>query len=142
MFVVQQMATQQNGTDLYIIIYNSLAQKRSSIIHLPVSSQAFYSIEEIGGTNQTLTAVSAIPALHGSGGAKYRVVFSANNIPPMGAKMYKVSMAQMHGTRKDVHAGFQPHQGTSFQRRRLLSKDSDDSDIVASNEYYSVAFDR
>lgn len=137
-FVLVQDATKGDGLDLYVIVYNSLAQTRSSIIHLPVSSQAFYSVQEIGGGNHTVVQVPAIPTVHSTGGAPYRVIFQAKNVPAMGASIYKISLAQKHRTRRDGHTGAEP---TSLQRERSLSKGNDTSDIVASNEFYSVIFD-
>ena len=133
----------QNGTDVYVIVYNPLAHARSIIIHLPVTSKTSYTIEEIGRVNSSRRQimVSAIPTLNTMDhGAPYRVVFEAAKVPPMGASVFKVSM-QSSFQKPSVSAASEA-MSTTFQRQRSLAMDHESSsDIVASNEYYSAVFD-
>jgi hypothetical protein len=148
-----QEATKQNGTDVYVVVYNGLAQSRSSIVHLPVSSKAMYSVEEIGGDNSTIQAVQAIPTLRVTklGGAPYRVAFMAAKVPPLGASVYKVSVSGIPPLGASVYkvsvSGISRVREIKSQlpeaarTSRISSGGHEEPDVIASNEYYSVTFD-
>ena len=137
---------------MYVVVYNGLAQERSSIIDLPVSSKAMYSLEEVGSTKRRVRTVPAVPTLGvapgGVGGAPYRITFQARDVPPLGAKVYKVAVA---GSFRNAHApgSLRVNRNESdslrvvdvWRGRRLSNRKGGGDDVVASNEYFSATFD-
>lgn len=51
-FPIFQEATKTNDRDVYVVVYNSLAMSRSTIVHLPVSTEGIYQV-----TNPFLSSV-------------------------------------------------------------------------------------
>ena len=127
-----------DSMDTYVVVYNGLAQSRSTIVHLPVSSPGFYTIEKVDlGTHPTTDGISeeAIRVLESEilGGAPYRVPFLAAQVPPLGASMYKI-----YKTKSQLATSHQ-ESGATITRRSLLGNNNDD-EVVASNQYFTATF--
>jgi Glycosyl hydrolases family 38 N-terminal domain/Glycosyl hydrolases family 38 C-terminal domain/Alpha mannosidase middle domain len=83
-------------TDIYVVVYNSLAATRSSVIHLPVATSDVLRVEDV--TTETSTLISPIPSLWNNGDNKapttspseYVLTFEATELPPMGAKVFRI----------------------------------------------------
>lgn len=115
---------------MYVLVYNGLAQSRSSIINLPVQSKASYSVKRLPETT-LLAEVDSIPSI-GPGNKTYRIVFSTGEIGPLSANIFKIAVGSSQSTpTKNID--------TEVKAERRLESDDE---IVASNEYYSAAFDR
>ena len=104
-----------------------------------MSTKATYIVAEIGGDNSTVQVVQAIPAvpLAKQNGAPYQIAFRVANLPPLGASAYKVSI---DGTLMVKEMKLQ--QLAAVRSNGILSDGGLEEDVVASNEYYSVTFDR
>jgi len=127
-----------DNMDTYVVVYNGLAQSRSTIVHLPVSSPGFYTIEkvDVGAHPSTVgTSEEAIPVLESEilGGAPYRVPFLAAQVPPLGASMYKIFKT------KSLPTASRQESGVTITRRSLLGNINDD-EVVASNQYFTATF--
>jgi alpha-mannosidase len=87
-----QEATVLNGTTLYVLVYNPIAQNRSSIVRLPVASDALYRIERIeGGRNILFLRPNSKDSWHSSGvGVKYELMFDTETLPPLGAVAFRI----------------------------------------------------
>jgi hypothetical protein len=87
---VSVRATSENE-DVYVVVYNSLGQERSSAIHLPVSENGRYSVLEEGKSTTTIQARPTSPFREkDNGGAAYVVSFVAGHLPPLGAKVFRI----------------------------------------------------
>lgn len=116
---------------MYLVVYNGLAQSRTSNIHLPVQSKASYSVTKVGDPNFSMQEVLPIPAID-CDCQKYRVVFSTGELGPLSASIFKVTVAT--SIQEEVFGADSLHPVVD---RRLAS-----GDITGSNEYYSATFDR
>lgn len=126
-------------TRAYVVVYNGLAQPRSSIVHLPVSSKAMYSVQRVGAKNRSSSHVEAIPEFASAQGphGTYRVVFSTGILPPLGANVFEVSLADVSSASMPSMKSTDNEVGTE----RLLQRTGESSaEIIASNEFFSVTF--
>jgi Glycosyl hydrolases family 38 C-terminal domain len=104
-----QDATSRNDTDVYVIIYNALAQNRSSIVRLPVSLDVPYTIQRLEepvvgiddkkkesiATKREPSIVSPIMSvpLRDSDPVKPILIFDTGIIPPLGAVTFRIAQA-------------------------------------------------
>ena len=100
---VSQNASQFDGIDMYVLVYNSLGTERSSIVHLPVSSIVNQSssfditpVLDSGGedaTTQTVVPTTVVAVQSGDTTptqTKYVLSFATGPIPPVGAKAFRI----------------------------------------------------
>lgn len=132
-----QTATMKNGTELFVIVYNSLATSRSYIIHLPVSTDGTYTISKLDEDLLNFESVASIDS-HASGtnskdAAKYVLPINTGAIPALGACLIKIS--QEWRTKKGYVS---PCRKTTIERR--VEEDLTEPVKVA-NEFFSVVFD-
>lgn len=120
------------------MVYNGLAQEQNSIIHLPVSSKAMYSVEEIGMNQSVVDTAAAIPSFGDVGAAPYRIAFQARKVPPLGAKVYKVAVTR---DRSKFSLRKTPLPVLPREQERKMSEAGDEGDVVLANEYFSAIFD-
>ena len=107
-----------------MIVYNALAFSRSTIIHLPVSSDVPYHITRVGSAgkgDQILLPVRSISKVTSDGGSDYLVLFDTGPLSPLGAAVFRLSRAE----------------GQSVQPRRLQFS----TDVEVSNGLMTVLFD-
>ena len=120
---VSVLATSENN-DVYVVVYNSLGQEKSSTIHLPVSDNERYTVQEEGKTIATTKARSASPFQKNDDGASYVVSFVAERLPPLGAKVF-------HIQKQSINPGFEGNDEVEPQ-----------TDLVDfSNGYFTVKID-
>jgi alpha-mannosidase len=155
--VSEQMTTTQQGglqdentkNDLYVIVYNPLAQEQSTVIQLPVgSNQSAYVITKVGGEEQEdeessssssstpikvkAVAVQANEKLPGKDTADYYINFYTGMLPPVGAALYKITT-----TENDAENGStEQSDGGSLSTVR-----NGDGRVSASNGIITVHFD-
>jgi alpha-mannosidase len=133
--------TQKN--DLYIIVYNPLAQEQSTVIQLPVgSNQSTYLISRVGGEEQeessTPVKVAAVAVQEHeklSGTADYYINFYTRSLPPVGAALYKITTTDE--PRNDT-AG---QSSVSADGSLSLVRHDDQGHVSASNGLITVHFD-
>ena len=145
-----QKATRANGTDVYVVVYNSLGQSRSSVIRLPVSSNGTYLVTRLWASGDDARLLPAIPSL-ASGtsccAAKYILPFQTGLLPPVGASVFRISKQEEEQGREKV-ASPQPSSATwgkPVEYRRLESARTHDgelkADVEVSNGLLTVIFD-
>jgi alpha-mannosidase len=134
---VSERATKSNETSLYIVVYNPLARKHSTIVRLPVASPGEYRLEHLQG-NQTHKIIRSVEASqHTCCRRKYVLKWDTGPTPALGAASFRVTKVDAN----DV--GQAPLDAASVaqeQRRRL---EQDDSEVVeVSNGLVAVQFER
>jgi hypothetical protein len=139
-----QRATAANGTDLYVIVYNSLGWARSTVIHLPVSKNGIYQVTKIGSQCDEAVLVLSHPSSSTSisGGAKYVVNFATGHLPPLGASVFQISMTK-NSTASVKSSALKTETLLTQEeyRHRANTADVTSKDVEASNEFFSVVFD-
>eukprot|EP00934_Nitzschia_sp_Nitz4_P002969 Nitzschia sp. Nitz4//scaffold272_size25479//12374//15946//NITZ4_008309-RA/size25479-snap-gene-0.1-mRNA-1//-1//CDS//3329545225//2959//frame0 len=139
---ISQDGTKNNNTKVYVVVQNGMAYPRSNIVHLPVSIQASYRVQEVGNSSNSML-VKAIPefASHVSSSCcndRYRISFNAGVNTPLGFSIFEVHFA---GRMKMALTTSQTSGESSWSVHRNLQQESSPPDVVASNQYISVTFD-
>ena len=137
-----QDATADNSTVLYVIVYNGLASSRSTIVHLPVSANATFSITRLDFAHEDTQLVSSTPTVRPARithmGADYVVAFDSRILPPAGAAVLKISM--VNSTQNgDGNLFANPPIGDT--QSRVLHADEGD-DVEVTNGLITAWFDR
>jgi hypothetical protein len=139
-----QRATAANGTDLYVIVYNSLGSGRSTVIHLPVSTNGIYQVTKIGSHSYEAALVLSHSSSSTciSGGAKYVVNFATGPLPPLGASVFQLSITKNSTASVKFSTLKTETLLTQEQHRhRANTADVPSKDVEASNEFFSAVFD-
>jgi hypothetical protein len=121
-----------------VIVYNALAFSYSTIIHLPVSSDAPYHISRVGSAgkeDQILLPIRSISKMTSEGGSDYLVLFDTGPLPPLGAAVFRLSRAEGHHSFPLVSSD------KSVQSRRLQSSTDPVDEVEVSNGLMTVRFD-
>jgi hypothetical protein len=134
---------------MYVIVYNALSTKTSSIVQLPVSVEAVFNITRIDDDDDKLRTGSQI--IHSvkshfiassSGGsqaataAKYILNFETGVLPPVGAASFRIKLS-------DVSLPVMPEEGGDENEENEEDKDEGlEQDFVVSNGILTVNFDR
>ncbi|KAG7340186.1 glycosyl hydrolase family 38 protein [Nitzschia inconspicua] len=82
-------------SDLFVVVYNSLAWKRNAYVQLPVSTGGYYEIHQLDNSDDesttTLPSILAQPSSNGTdNGAPFLIKFNADDLPPLGATVYQI----------------------------------------------------
>lgn len=122
-----------------MIVYNALAFSRSTIIHLPVSSNVPYHISRVGSAgkgDQIMLPIRSISKVASDGGSDYLVLFDTGPLPPLGAAVFRLSRAEGHHSFPSVSSD------KPVQSRRLqFSTDPSVDEVEVSNGIMTVRFD-
>ena len=131
---------------VYVVIYNGLGTSRSTVVHLPVSSDGTYRISKVSGSVAEAKVVQSYLSSTGTGGAengaKYVVHFNTGPLPPLGANVYNVTLAgtALASTTAE-HADTKRMFIQKSVHRRVDDLVPKDKDVEASNGIFSVLFD-
>ena len=117
--------------DTYVVVYNSMARKRSVVVNLPVATSDVFRVDDMEGSSSTL--VSPIPSLWKNSDKdeiiskhpKYVLTFDASEIPAMGAKLFRIQK-EPYGP-SDLH--------------NLEKNIDDDGHLEISNGFVNITFD-
>ena len=89
-----QQATRRNTSALYVIVYNSLAKERSTIVRIPVSSKAAFDVtrvqdaaRSVASTHHSIEAPRDCPMCH----RKHVLYFDTGLLPPVGAVAFRIT---------------------------------------------------
>ena len=89
-----QEATAGDDTVVYVIVYNPLAAKRSSVVRLPVASDATFRVERIEeDEHKTVSILRALPVrpIHADDSSiKFVLTFDTGSLPPVGAVAFRI----------------------------------------------------
>jgi hypothetical protein len=135
-------ATETNGTDVYVVVYNSLGAYRSTLVHLPVSTDGTYRVSKVGSSADEAKLVSAsLSSLSSAkGSARYVALFDTGPLPPLGASIFQITLSGNTTTSKQLD-----HMNTSLMQktdhRRVDEFGTRSEDVEASNGMFSVLFD-
>ena len=100
---LSQDATASNDTLVYVIVYNPLATNRSSVIRLPVASEASFRVERIEeGEQKKVSIIRSLAltdeGLHAVAGddttvddVKHVLIFGTGDLPPIGAVAFRIA---------------------------------------------------
>ena len=132
---VTQRATQVPGSNIYLVVYNALAQQRDEYVTVPVAVGAKYQVSrlvKVGGDEETWQDVkSAVVPNKNYGGIKasadYVLHFQAKDLPALGAAMYRIVMVS--GDRSDSLRQINLASPTSALRRMLKQNVEDQLSI-------------
>jgi hypothetical protein len=144
--LILQKATAANGTDVYVVVYNSLGSARSTVIHLPVSTNGIYHVSKVGSADATSALVSSYPSSSTSvpGSAKYAVHFDTGPLPPLGARIFLISLTNKSTASvmaSALESGPFSMQQVDQRRDRTTFYHESNDDVEAANEFFSVVFD-
>ena len=139
------VSTQAVGKDLYIIVYNGLAKRRSTVISMPIAMGAHnlmkhvhvYGGLEVGNEEE----IKATVLLDNETAVLY---FDTGPLPPIGGTAFRVSFSD-----DDLLGGvFDDASQTSFVRRSLIASGSDrysqssEEKMDVANSILSIQFNR
>lgn len=132
-----------NSTTVSVIVYNALAQARSTPVLVPVSSAGSYSVWSGGDPNSTATVISAIPSLKSTavGAASYVLPLDTGIIPALGAKMYHVTFIGAPDSHFADSEESYSNSFTSDQRILTTEVDGGKEDVEYSNGLMTAIFD-
>lgn len=136
---ISEQATQIKGTDVYVVVYNPKSSEQSSVIRVPVSSNATYAVKRLGDGNlqpELVLPTTAAP-LHTSKPGKFVVMIDTGKLPPLGTSVYRISMDSPVDTEHSENG--KSWASTTGQRTRVLS---DEMNFVATNDLIEVSFDK
>jgi len=100
---LSQDATASNDTLVYVIVYNPLATNRSSVIRLPVASEASFRVERIEEGDQKRVSIIRSLALTDElsyaaadddttvDAVKHVLIFGTGDLPPIGAVAFRIA---------------------------------------------------
>lgn len=130
---------------MYVVVYNGLGVSRSTVVHLPVSSDGTYRITKVGSSAEE-TKVASLPVLSTIStekGAEYVVHFDTGPLPPLGANVYNITL-DGNGlpslSLENVDMNHRPFV-ERLDHRRVDEFVSNSEDVEASNGIFSVLFD-
>lgn len=91
-----QDATATNDTVVYAIVYNPIASPRSSVVRLPVASDAAFRVERIEEDEHKKVAFirsTAVEPLHADTtmDVKHVLTFDTGDLPPIGAVAFRIA---------------------------------------------------
>ena len=116
---------------MYVIVYNGLASSHSTIVHLPVSTNTTYTVSRLDKpAGEELQLLQAVP---NSKGTAFVLKFDTGELPPVGAAVLRVSMAN------DTHNALHMLQ-SSAESRILQSFEGDEVEVT--NGLITARFDR
>lgn len=131
-----------NSTTVDVIVYNALAQTRSTPILLPVSSAGSYSVRNAGSPNSTETVIPSIQSLKStaSGAASYVLPLDTGVLPALGAQLFQVTF--MGNVSPYRGAAGQSNQNSATREDRILANRGDEKpDVEYSNGLVTAVFD-
>lgn len=139
------VSTQANGKDLYVVVYNGLAKRRSTIVSIPITMDTDYRMAQVyipsGLEVRNKKAIKSTVVLDNETAVLY---FDTGPLPAVGGAVFQVSFIEK-GALDSVIAG---DSQASLVRRSLLENDSErhthySEDIqTATNGILSVRFNR
>jgi hypothetical protein len=137
-------ATKKNGTDVYVVVYNSLGGSRSTVVHLPVSTDGTYRVSKVGSSADeaklVLASLSSLSSAKGS--ARYVAHFDTGPLPPLGASIFQITLAGNTTTSKKLeHMDMSTSLMQKTDHRRVDEFGTRSEDVEASNGMFSVLFD-
>ena len=120
--------------DVYVIVYNPLGVRQSTIVHLPVSTDGTYTVSKIGESPDQVFVVSSSPSLIAvaENSADHIVHFDTGTLPHIGASVFQVSLKEARTYRSVDTSLF-----TKSEHRLLTSK----GDVKVKNDIFSATFD-
>jgi hypothetical protein len=87
---------EKNDTDVYVVVYNSLGVEQSTIIELPVSTDAVYHVSKVGSPDGESNIVSSHPAAAGRAhgrASSYMLAFNTATLPALGASIFYILLS-------------------------------------------------
>jgi hypothetical protein len=122
-----------------VVVYNSLATERSTVIDLPVSSDGIYHVAKIGDGDGVIKNITSHPASQGVSdqSAAQVVSFLAGPLPSSGASVYKVAFV---GNITSIDGLVRCPDESIVTQREILGIEHS-KDVEASNGLFSVVFD-
>ena len=77
---------------MYILVYNPLAQNRSSVVHIPVACDGLFRVERVeeGSDIMFLRSTSKESLLSSSATIRYELIFNTDVLPPLGAVAFRI----------------------------------------------------
>ena len=140
------VSTQEDGKDLYVVVYNGLAKRRSVVVGLPIPTNATDHTAHLNVTVQSPSSEEVVEASVHFKVESAVLYFRTGPLPPAGGSVFKVSFFD-RGDAFD--SGLDRGSESSLTSRSMLTKhrsgmgidfDGDIADI--SNGILSVRFDR
>lgn len=131
-----------NSTTVNVIVYNALAQPRSTPILLPVSSAGSYSVRNAGSPNSTETVIPSIQSLKStaSGAASYVLPLDTGVLPALGAQLFQVTFVGNVNPYRG--AAGESNQNSATREDRILTNRGDEKpDVEYSNGLLTAVFD-
>ena len=134
---VSQRATQVPGGNIYLLIYNALAQRRDEYVAVPVTVNAKYQVSRLvdSGDEETWQDVKSvvIPNKNYAGikaSAKYVLHFPAKNLPAVGAALYRIDVVP--GLASDLLRQTNLVRPASPLRRMLQQNEKEHFSVISS----------
>jgi hypothetical protein len=137
-------ATEKNGTNVYVVVYNSLGVSRSTVVHLPVLTDGTYRVSKVRSSADEAKLVSASLSSFSStkGSARYVAHFDTGPLPPLGASIFQTTLAGNTTTSKKLdHMDMSTSLMQETDHRRAGKFGRTSEDVETSNGLFSVLFD-
>jgi hypothetical protein len=141
--IFTQRATETNDKDVYVVVYNSLGVERSTIVQLPVSTDAVYRVSKVGSPDGESNIVSSHPVASGRAhgrASSYVLAFDTATLPALGASIFHISLSERPDDANELTKAFASSTVKSDHRRTEI-EDGSSTDVKASNGIFSVLFD-
>ena len=157
-----QEVSRNDDRSIIVVVYNALAFKRSEVVPIPIESGGRYSVERLHGIPNNWSPVDStlIPNVNYakvSGAAQHILYFDANDLPPLGGSVFRVTKSEetivrlpavLHNAKESLNSrsAFSEDASVVLGNLRTNQKHSkyvsQSDDIIISNGVLSVAFDR
>jgi hypothetical protein len=128
---------------VYVVVYNSLGVERSTIVQLPVSTDAVYRVSKVGSPDGESNIVQSHPAAAGRANGRassYVLAFDTATLPALGASIFHISLSERSDDATELTKTFASSTVKSYHRRTEIEHVSP-TDVEASNGIFSVLFD-
>jgi hypothetical protein len=129
---VSMKASSSGDHDMYVLVYNSLAQERDTIFRLPVAHSAQYEVGVMDGSRGELSQRTSVRShksiFNAESENSYILPIKVDKVPPLGVKVVRI--------RKSLN-----HSDDTSGRGDLYPTTSDDKMVNVSNGYFSVGID-
>ncbi|KAL3909440.1 MAG: hypothetical protein SGILL_008086, partial [Bacillariaceae sp.] len=128
---VSTTATATPGKDVYVIVYNSLAQARDMVVRLPVSTSNCYDVQffdQRKSKRLKTETICALPSVAGDSSRSSNILpITVESIPPLGAKVARL--------RESSHTAVDDISNNSFV------SNPEENILNVSNGHFSVSID-
>jgi hypothetical protein len=145
-----------SNADLYVIVYNSLASERSTVIDLPVGSRGEYTVESllleddddehhtyeqrIEAQQQTFVlSRNSFDKNNNDNDSSFVLSFMADSLPPVGAKVFRIRKQAELLVGKDNQQQDRRQNNEKIKDNNNIIKDDDDDLTEIFNGRFTVA---